>query len=104
MWGYRRRGTSPHRWSPPRVGRLATLVPPPARLRRRASKYSHWSPLPLAHHADLLLLQPLFELLQQMYGARDARRGQSLDGARREATLQLAGAQQPVETAPRQRD
>src|SRR5205823_11603170 len=27
--------------------------------------------LPLAHHADLLLLQPLFELVQQMYGARD---------------------------------
>src|SRR5207237_496755 len=48
--------------------------------------------LPLAHHADLLLLQPLFELVQQMYGARDARRGQSLDGARREAARAKAMA------------
>src|SRR5256885_9857627 len=29
------------------------------------------------------LFRSLFELLQQMYGARDARRGQSLDRARR---------------------
>src|SRR5207248_6850964 len=53
--------------------------------------------LPLAHDADLLLLQPLLEHLQQVHGARDARRGESLDGARRETTLQLTGAQQRLE-------
>src|SRR4029077_9719637 len=35
----------------------------------------------LAHDPDLLLLQPLLELLEQVHGARDARRGQPLDGA-----------------------
>src|SRR5712691_11416709 len=48
---------------------------------------------PLPHDPDLLLFEPLLELLEQVNRAGDARRGQSLDGARREAALELSRAQ-----------
>jgi hypothetical protein len=48
---------------------------------------------PLPHDPDLLRFEPLLELLEQVNRAGDARRGQSLDGACREAALELAGAQ-----------
>jgi len=48
---------------------------------------------PLTHDPDLLLLEPLLELLEQVHRPGDARRGQSLDGASREAALELPGAQ-----------
>src|SRR5260370_15338633 len=50
-----------------------------------------------AHDPDLLVLEALLELLQQVHRPRDAGRGESLDGARREASFELASAQQHFE-------
>src|SRR5439155_3682324 len=68
-----------------------------ARGRGVVHKNTHIGNPHLPDDADLLLLQPLLELLEQVHGTRDARRGQSLDGARREPALQLAGTQQHLE-------
>src|SRR5439155_22199252 len=57
---------------------------------------------PLVHDPDLPLFEPLFELLEQVNRAGDARCGQSLDGAGREPALELAGAQQHFEAPPRE--
>src|SRR2546425_436502 len=57
---------------------------------------------PLVHDADLLLFEPLLELLEQVDGAGNARRGQSLDGAGCEAALELPGAQQYLKAMARE--
>ena len=56
--------------------------------------------LPQARSADdpdLLVLEALLELLQQVHRPGDAGRGESLDGARREASFELASPQQHFE-------
>src|SRR3989442_2604086 len=57
---------------------------------------------PPVHDADLLLFEPLLELLEQVDGAGNARRGQSLDGAGCEAALELPGAQQYLKAMARE--
>jgi len=54
------------------------------------------------HDADLLLFEPLLELLEQVDRPGDARRGQPLDGAGRETALELAGAQQYLQPTARE--
>src|ERR1041384_1523742 len=72
-------------------GGIQSRLQVPSRVRPAAArggggvhKNTHIGNPHLAHDADLLLLQPLLELLEQVHGARDARRGESLDGARSE--------------------
>src|SRR5712692_3725411 len=82
--------------------RVLTTLPSGSciKIRTRVSLPGPHSPSPQARSADdpdLLVLEALLELLQQVHRPGDAGRGESLDGARREASFELASAQQHFE-------